>query len=38
MGLFYVPSQANFIFIDFGKDSKEVFQDLLGEGVIIRPG
>jgi histidinol-phosphate aminotransferase len=38
MGLFYLPSQANFIFMDLGKDSKEVFQDLLGEGVIIRPG
>jgi histidinol-phosphate aminotransferase len=38
MGLFYVPSQANFIFMDLGKDSKEVLQDLLREGVIIRPG
>ena len=38
MGLSYVPSQANFIFIDFGRDSEEVFQALLREGVIIRPG
>jgi histidinol-phosphate aminotransferase len=38
MGLSYVPSQANFIFIDFGRDSREVFQSLLHEGVIIRPG
>jgi histidinol-phosphate aminotransferase len=38
MGLSYVPSQANFIFIDFGKDSEEVFQAFLKEGVIIRPG
>lgn len=38
MGLSYVPSQANFIFIDFEKDSKEVFKGLLREGVIIRPG
>jgi len=38
MGLSYVPSQANFIFIDFGRDSREVFQALLHEGVIIRPG
>ena len=29
MGLFYLPSQANFIFMDLGKDSKEVLQDLL---------
>ena len=38
MGLFYVPSQANFIFIDFEKDSEEVFRALLREGIIIRPG
>jgi histidinol-phosphate aminotransferase len=38
MGLSYVPSQANFIFIDFEKDSEEVFQALLREGIIIRPG
>jgi histidinol-phosphate aminotransferase len=38
MGRFYVPSQANFIFIDFEKDSNEISQALLREGVIIRPG
>ena len=38
MGLSYVPSQANFILIDFGKDSQEVFQALLREGIIVRPG
>ena len=38
MGLFYVPSQANFIFIDFEKDSEAVFQAFLREGIIIRPG
>ena len=38
MGLSYVPSQANFIFIDFEKDSGEVFKGLLRKGVIIRPG
>ncbi len=38
MGLSYVPSQANFIFIDFEKDSGEIFEDLLKEGLIIRPG
>ena len=38
MGLPYVPSQANFIFIDFEKDSGEVFKALLKEGIIIRPG
>jgi len=38
MGLLYVPSQANFVFIDFEKDSNEIFQALLREGIIIRPG
>jgi len=38
MGLSYVPSQANFIFIDFEKDSEKVFQDFLKKGIIIRPG
>jgi histidinol-phosphate aminotransferase len=38
MGLSSVPSQANFIFIDFKKDSGEVFKALLKEGIIIRPG
>jgi len=38
IGLPYVPSQANFIFIDFERDSEEVFQSLLREGIIIRPG
>jgi histidinol-phosphate aminotransferase len=38
LGLLYVPSQANFIFIDFERDSEAVFKALLHEGVIIRPG
>jgi histidinol-phosphate aminotransferase len=38
MGLVYVPSQANFIFIDFERDSETVFQALLRKGIIIRPG
>jgi histidinol-phosphate aminotransferase len=38
MGFSYVPSQANFIFIDFKKDSEEVSQALLKKGIIIRPG
>jgi histidinol-phosphate aminotransferase len=38
IGLSYVPSQANFLFIDFGRDSEEVYQSLLKEGIIIRPG
>ncbi|OGP90000.1 MAG: histidinol-phosphate transaminase [Deltaproteobacteria bacterium RBG_16_48_10] len=38
MGLFYIPSQANFILLDLGRDSREALEDLLREGVIIRPG
>ncbi|OGP61085.1 MAG: histidinol-phosphate transaminase [Deltaproteobacteria bacterium RBG_13_52_11b] len=38
MGLFHVPSEANFILIDLKRDSREIFEALLREGVIIRPG
>ena len=38
IGLSYVPSQANFIFIDFEKETGGIFQALLREGIIIRPG
>jgi len=38
MGLTYVPSEANFVLIDFGKDIRQVFEALLREGIIIRPG
>ncbi len=36
MGLGYVPSVANFILIDVGRDSQEVFKACLKFGVIIR--
>lgn len=38
MGLFYLPTEANFIFIDLKEDSEIVFEKLLKKGVIIRPG
>lgn len=38
MRLFYVPTEANFIFVDTGKDCQEVFAKLLREGIIIRSG
>lgn len=38
MGLKYVPTQANFIFLDTGKDCRQVFQRLLQLGVIVRTG
>jgi histidinol-phosphate aminotransferase len=37
-GLSFVPTQANFFFVDLGHDSQEVFQELLQRGVIIRTG
>jgi len=38
MGLYYVPTEANFIFLDTGKNSQEVFKSMLLKGVIIRTG
>jgi histidinol-phosphate aminotransferase len=38
MGITHVPSQANFVLIDFERDSEEVSRNLLKEGIIIRPG
>jgi histidinol-phosphate aminotransferase len=38
MGLFFVPSQGNFIFVDTGVDSAQVLQDLAAQGVVVRPG
>ena len=36
LGLEYVPSQGNFILVRVGK-GQEVFQQLLAQGVIVRP-
>ena len=38
MGIHYVRSQANFIFVDFKMNIEEIFKGLLREGIIIRPG
>lgn len=38
MGLRCLDSHTNFLFVDLGKDSEEVFQALLARGIIIRPG
>lgn len=38
MGLFYLPTEANFIFVEVGVDSRELFQKLLHKGVIVRTG
>lgn len=36
LGIAYVPSVANFILMDVGRDSREVFRDMLKLGVIVR--
>ncbi|MBI4335695.1 MAG: histidinol-phosphate transaminase, partial [Candidatus Omnitrophica bacterium] len=36
MGLGYVPSATNFILVNVGRDSKEVFKGLLSRGIIVR--
>jgi len=38
LGLPYVPTQANFVLIDVQRDSRQVFQQLLHHGVIVRAG
>lgn len=37
-GLSYFPSQANFVLIDFQRDSNLLFQHLLERGYIVRAG
>jgi histidinol-phosphate aminotransferase len=38
MGLGYVPTEANFIFVDVGRDAEKIFELLMSKGVIVRPG
>ncbi|MFS8501764.1 MAG: histidinol-phosphate transaminase [Caldicoprobacter sp.] len=38
MGLEYIPTHTNFIMVNVGRNSLEVFRDLLYKGVIIRSG
>jgi histidinol-phosphate aminotransferase len=38
LGLSYIPTEANFIMVQVGRSSREVFQALLQKGVIIRTG
>ena len=37
LGLKYLPTKANFIFIDLQEDAQNVFQSLMRLGVIVRP-
>ncbi|MEO0142133.1 MAG: histidinol-phosphate transaminase, partial [candidate division WOR-3 bacterium] len=36
LGVFYLPTYANFIFVDFGKDSQAIFEALQRQGIITR--
>ncbi|MBN2654860.1 MAG: histidinol-phosphate transaminase [Nitrospirae bacterium] len=36
-GINYVPTQANFIYLPLGEDSKKAYDELLKKGVIVRP-
>lgn len=38
MGLRCLDSHTNFLFVDLGRDSQEVFEALLSRGIVIRPG
>ncbi len=38
LGLFYIPTYANFIMVDTKRDSRVLFQELMKRGYIIRPG
>ncbi|MCX7885575.1 MAG: histidinol-phosphate transaminase [Caloramator sp.] len=38
LGLEYIESQANFIMVNTKKDDKEIFNELLKRGIIVRPG
>ncbi|ACX52272.1 histidinol-phosphate aminotransferase [Ammonifex degensii KC4] len=37
-GIAYVPTEANFLLFDAGRDEQEVFRRMLRQGVIIRGG
>ncbi len=37
LGLNYIPSVGNFISVEFGDNAAQVYNDLLHEGVIVRP-
>jgi histidinol-phosphate aminotransferase len=38
IGMKFVPSEANFIFIDVGMDARLLFEQMLKRGIIVRPG
>ncbi len=38
LGLFYLPTEANFFFVEVKVEARELFNKLLSKGVIIRSG
>ncbi|ATW27490.1 histidinol-phosphate transaminase [Candidatus Formimonas warabiya] len=38
LGMSYVPSHTNFVFVHLGMDGKLAFQKLWEKGIVIRPG
>ncbi|MFH1778064.1 MAG: histidinol-phosphate transaminase [Candidatus Omnitrophota bacterium] len=36
LGLFYVPSAANFVLVNVGRDSTKIYNALLNKGIIVR--
>lgn len=37
LGLKFYPSEANFVLVDLQRNAQNVFQELLREGVVVRP-
>jgi histidinol-phosphate aminotransferase len=37
LGIGYLPTQANFIYMDLKREARDVYERLLHEGVIVRP-
>jgi histidinol-phosphate aminotransferase len=38
LGLSWAPTEANFVFVDLGRDCRPVYEELLRRGVIVRTG
>ena len=38
LGCKYIPTYTNFIFVDLGIDADYIYQKLLAQGILIRPG
>lgn len=38
LGLEYIKSNANFVFVNVNRNSKIVFEELMKKGIVIRPG